>query len=349
MRLIFLIAIVGLMLLQPAAAQERRASEVGVDVAAFHQAVREWTPNSFQTYLDSYPEGSRADLARQALQALAAPPTIEQAELALDGLTSADWNCGDLPNLVARIVPLTGVDALQQLADAGDMRAQTIVGFAKSNALAGFRRDQNRGRRLIEAASEAGFPPAQANQGDWVRATNPRESVRLLQLASDAGNGCGQVGLAIWRLTGGGGLSADDAEVVRLYTLAAEQGNAHAQANLGNLHRFGQRGVERDEAEAVRLFTLSALQGNDWGQTLLADVYYAGQGVDRDIEEAGRLFSLAAASGNAFAQYRLGLMTLNGEGGILADEERGVELLQAAARQGNAPARDYLRQLGRRR
>lgn len=348
MRLISLFVAIGAMLLQSAFAQERRPSDIGTDIAVFTEAVRDWTPAAFQGYLDHYPEGARAEAARRALETLVAPPTIEQAGVALDGLTPADWNCGDLPSMVARIVPLTGVDALQQLADADDPRAQTLLGFAKSYGLVGFRRDVRGGRRLIQAASDAGFPPAQANQGDWLRLTNPSESVRLLQLASDAGNGCGQVGLAIWRRTGGGGLEADDGEVVRLYALAAAQGNAHAQANLGNLYRFGQRGLERDEAEAVRLLTLSALQGNDWGQALLADFYYSSKASEQDIEEAGRLFTLAAASGNAFAQYRLGLMTLNGEGGISLDQARGLELLRAAADQGNAPARDYLRQLGRR-
>ncbi len=67
-------------------------------------------------------------------------------------------------------------------------------------------------------------------------------------------------------------------------------------------------------------------------------LYYLGKkGVPVDYKKAAEWFSKAAANGFAPSQYALAVMYLNGDG-VPQDAEKGVALLQSAARQGQPEA-----------
>ncbi|OEY91707.1 hypothetical protein BJD20_11230 [Acinetobacter proteolyticus] len=67
-------------------------------------------------------------------------------------------------------------------------------------------------------------------------------------------------------------------------------------------------------------------------------LYYLGKkGVPVDHKKAAEWFSKAAVNGFAPSQYALAVMYLNGDG-VLQDAEKGVALLQSAARQGQPEA-----------
>lgn len=67
-------------------------------------------------------------------------------------------------------------------------------------------------------------------------------------------------------------------------------------------------------------------------------LYYLGKnGVSKDHKKAAGWFSKSAANGYAPSQYALSVMYLNGDG-VPQDAEKGVTLLQSAARQGQPEA-----------
>lgn len=327
-------------------AQEKSTSELGAEAAAFTVAARVWTYEGWQEYLALHPDGPRATLARQALTSLApgahdseaarTQARLDAARGALDRFTIADWNCADLPTLATRMFPAVGVEEMRLLAERGDARAQTLVGWATAEGLAGFDRDYYEGVRLLQLAADQRFAPAQANMGDRVVGENPEEGVRLLREAAAAGNGCGQVGLALAYQRGTAGLEVNHVEAARLNRLAAEQGNSFGQNNLAQMYLRAQGGLPNDPQEAARLLRLSAAQGNRSAQYTLGRMHYGGpNGVAEDYEEAARLFTLAAAQGYAPAQSELGFAYVTGRG-VPRDDAEARRQFEAAAAQGDA-------------
>ena len=66
-------------------------------------------------------------------------------------------------------------------------------------------------------------------------------------------------------------------------------------------------------------------------------LYYEGRGVPRNLKRAVELFEAAAAQGYAPAQYHLAILYDEGRG-VPQNSDCAVELYEAAAAQGYAPA-----------
>jgi uncharacterized protein len=112
----------------------------------------------------------------------------------------------------------------QPLADAGDPRAEAIIGFA-----------YYRGR---------GAPHDDAEAAKWLlRAANKGDAVARFTLGVMYGEGRG--------------VPQDFAEAAHWYQRAAEQGDAQAQYNLGLAYAHGE-GVAQDVVEAHMWFNLAA-------------------------------------------------------------------------------------------
>lgn len=76
----------------------------------------------------------------------------------------------------------------------------------------------------------------------------------------------------------------------------ADSGDVYAQTMLGNMFAAGE-GVSQDYAEAVRWYRLAARQGAASAQLSLGLLYSQGQGVEQDKEIAYQWASIAAAQG----------------------------------------------------
>ena len=163
------------------------------------------------------------------------------------------------------------VSALRELAEAGDVTAQTELGERYED-----------GRNV---------------QRDYAVAVSGSEErpTRIILTGQAA------LGFMYGR---GRGIVQDDAEAVRWSRRAADQGNARAQNNLGVMYRTG-RGVDRNDAEAVRWYRRAAEQGHVLGRYSLGLAYENGHGVRRDRVEAVRRYRLAAEQGDADAQRAL--------------------------------------------
>jgi TPR repeat protein len=88
-----------------------------------------------------------------------------------------------------------------------------------------------------------------------------------------------------------------------------------AQSSLEADLRGAAAAYERkDMTMAARLWKIWADKGNAEARTLLAAMYWSGEGVPRDHREAARLYLSAANQGYARAQNDIGFMLGFGEG-----------------------------------
>ena len=214
----------------------------------------------------------------------------------------------DPPSVDVTDLPLP---ALRELAEAGDLDAQTELGERYQAGDGGVQRDY-------------------------------AEAVRWYRRSAEQGHALGQAYLG-FMYHFGRGVRQDYGEAVRWYRRSADQGHALGQNNLGAMYLNG-RGVRQDVAEAVRWFRRSADQGHALGQNNLGVMYRDGREVSQDYGEAVRWFRRAANQDEALGQANLGWMYENGRG-VRRDRVEAVRWYRRAADQGNSWARDQLDRL----
>lgn len=120
----------------------------------------------------------------------------------------------------------------------------------------------------------------------------------------------------------------------------AEQGNAKAQLNLGIMYTLGE-GVAKDDVEAVKWFRMAAEQGNAEAQYGIGIRYELGKGVAQDDVEAVKWFRKAAEQGNDWAQFCMGRMYKFGKG-VTKDYIEALRWFRMAAEQGNTEAQKFI-------
>lgn len=311
-------------------APDQRISALAAESAAFEVATKLWTAEGWQEFLRLHPDSSRAGLARQALASLqrppSAPPTpnaavvappdpLTAARRAVAAITPQEWNASLYSAIVSRAVTASSTAGLIQLANAGDAKAQFIVGYGYCWGIAGF-------------------------------SQNPAESVRLIKLSSAQAFAPGQDWLGVYTRQGYTNVTQDDRAGCGLFRAAADQGNANGQANLGACYANGWGGLTQNQPEATRLYRLAAALGEPQGQANLAIIYAYGIGVPVDLIEAARLRRLAAAQGNSQGQAGLAQMYEYGQGGLPQDRAEAIRLYRLAVAQGDQWAKSQLERLG---
>jgi localization factor PodJL len=169
----------------------------------------------------------------------------------------------------ARPAPTAPLDRLTQAANAGNARAQLIVGL-----------------KYLDST-----PPNQSEAAKW------------LTKAADAGEPVAQ-----YRLGGlyerGTGVAADPVKAVRLYLAAANQGSRKAMHNLAVAYAEGI-GVKKDYAEASRWFLKAANLGLKDSQFNLAVLYERGLGVPQNLVDAYKWYAIAAAQDDGESKNRM--------------------------------------------
>ena len=260
---------------------------------------------AFEAYLESYPTGRYASLAKANISRLSpAPASPTKPTVALP----------------------TNPETLQlyKLAnEQNDANAQVRLGVMYANGTGGLVKDDAEAVRLYKLAAAQNNSNGQSllglmyENGRGGLAKDDVEAVRLYKLAAAQNNSNGQNYLGFMYANGRGGLTKDDVEAVRLYKLAAAQNNANAQARLGLMYANGTGGLTKDDVEAVRLYKLAVLQNNSTGQNNLGWMYENGRGgLAQDDYEAVRLYKLAAAQSNNTAQNNLKRMQEAKRGGL---------------------------------
>ena len=303
----------------------------------------------FQAYLQQFPNGTFAPLARARLAAVAsARPVPRPAEkLAVAPPQDCDRLAQPSYNALGRgLTFVSGVEfekldtsAVLNACDRaiGDFPDEVRFQLWRGRALVKLGRDAE-AATLFRRYSDQGNAVAQATLGVMYNLgrgvpNDPAEAVRLFRLAVDRGLPMAQANLAeMYQM--GRGVSQDSDEAARLLRLAADQGYALAQTSLGWMHQYG-KGIPTNAAEAVRWYRLASDQGFTRGQASLATMYYLGSGVTQNYNEAARLFRIAADQGDSQAQNGLGFMYRYGNG-MPQNYNEAVRLFRLAADQGLA-------------
>lgn len=303
----------------------------------------------FQAYLQQFPNGTFAPLARARLAAVAsARPVPRPAEkLAVAPPQDCDRLAQPSYNALGRgLTFVSGVEfekldtsAVLNACDRaiGDFPDEVRFQLWRGRALVKLGRDAE-AATLFRRYSDQGNAVAQATLGVMYSLgrgvpNDPAEAVRLFRLAVDRGLPMAQANLAeMYQM--GRGVSQDSDEAARLLRLAADQGYALAQTSLGWMNQYG-KGIPTNAAEAVRWYRLASDQGFSRGQASLATMYYLGSGVSQNYNEAARLFRIAADRGDSQAQNGLGFMYRYGNG-MSQNYNEAVRLFRLAADQGLA-------------
>jgi len=311
----------------PAPAAEPAARSADATELAFWDALKTSTnPADYQAYLDTYPNGRFAALAKvrsrphgtaaedasasrmvaPASAPASAPAPEPPARIALaappppPAPTTAGIECGRFGGAADR--------ELCRLANGGDAGAIAHLASLLDRGQ-GTGRDEPEAARLYRLAADQDNPAAENGLGGLLetgRGLPPDEAAaaKLYRRAADQGFAPAQYNLAVLLDQGRGG-PHDEAEAARWYRKAADQGIADAQVSLGLLLESGRPGLPADPAEAARLYRLAADQGHALGQAYLAVLFEQGRGVPKDPAEALRYYRLAATQGNAGARAAL--------------------------------------------
>jgi len=178
------------------------------------------------------------------------------------------------------------------------------------DAVAAYERgDLTRARDAFTRLARDGVPVAEYNlavmhlRGELPK-PNPREALRLMTHAAEAGFVTAIYGLAQMHELGQGGLRVNLFEANRWYQRAAEAGSVDGQVAIGTAHYLG-RGATKDAALAARWFRIAAQGGDVGAMYLYASMVESGDGVARDLSEARYWYSAAARNGDEAAPSKV--------------------------------------------
>ena len=160
-------------------------------------------------------------------------------------------------------------EQLEQLADAGDVHAQYIIGTAyRDGGL--LIPDTVKAQKLLERAAEQDLDVAQYALGK-------------LYLSDDAD-------------------VHDPAKGIYWLKRSADNGNDHAAYRLGKEYLSGKNTI-KDAETAVSYLRQAADNGSAYAQYLLGKLTLRGEGVPEDMDAAYEWFAAARNNGHAYAEF----------------------------------------------
>jgi localization factor PodJL len=189
--------------------------------------------------------------------------------------------------------PVATPERVTQLANAGNVTAETILGLRYLDGTGGTRADAGQAAKWLGEAAAKGQAVAQYRFGTL--------------------------------LERGQGVSVDPVKAVHWYTAAANQGNRKAMHNVAVAYAEGI-GSRKDMAEAARWFSKAAALGLSDSQFNLAVLYERGDGVPVSLIDAFKWYGIAAAQGDAESRQRLSVLQTQ-----LSDSDRAAAQRAAAA------------------
>ncbi|WP_377292658.1 caspase family protein [Rhizobium sp. SG2393] len=308
-----------------------RTIDAANDLTTWTAIPQNGTPEQYRDYLEKFPNGVFAKLARLRLEAVsregaadvAALPdkiTARYEEFADDPLypevTDCDREAGHVQEIAdpavgvyfKQIVPERAVPAclkaLQQYPDS----LRILMNYGRAIDAAG-RHDE--AREIYRAGAEAGFPIAYRSLGDVYR--------------------------------DGRGIEKNLNEARYWYVLGAAKKNVFAEFNLALIYENGL-GVPKNPEKAAYWLWRAARQGFAPAMEKLSAYYLAGTVVPKDMRQAEILLTGAAEMGHIYAEYQLGNLLIDGTQ-LAKNETMGTEWVSRAARQGYNEAQHRLGEL----
>ena len=244
---------------------------------------------------------------------------------------------------------------LERAAGLGDPTAQAIMGSYYLVGAEGVARDQRRALELLTSAAEAGDVRAQTNLG-YMYASGEGvapddEQARLWYgRAAETGLVRAQVAYARFLEEGRGG-DSDAQEAARYYINAASAGSVVAQARLGALIVSGAmdggdsrqaaayvaRSVAAGDLEGVAWLEARAVDDDGAAAFRLARLFDEGEGVAQNAGRALALYQSAAEAGDPGGQLEMSRRLTAGDG-VELDYVEAHKWANLAAAQGLEPA-----------
>ncbi len=301
-----------------------RTVDTSTDLLTWNEISSSTDPDRYRDYLEKYPDGLFAKLARLRLEDLSkdgisavtnldaklSPRFAEFEETPLyPEITECDRQAGHVQEIAdpsvgvyfKEIVPEKAIpaclDALKQFPDS----LRILVNYARAIDAAG-RHDE--AREIYRMGAEKGFPIAMRSLGDVYR--------------------------------DGRGVEKNLNEARYWYVLGAAKNNVFAEFNLGLIFLQGL-GVPENKEKAVFWFWRAARQGFAPAMQRLANFYIAGEVVNKDEQQGRILLQGAAEMGNSAARLRYGEVLIEGIGGE-KDAKGGKQWIESAALSGYGSA-----------
>ena len=342
------------------------SGDASIEIAFWNSVKDSNDPQILGTYLDRYPSGTFAALARVMMQRLEkAPDASAPKAAALAGPSAAVG--GTTPD--AKMITLRATLKARE----GDTANRPYLGvrvsrvsenLAKAVGLTG-----TKGASVTQIVGGSPAEIAGVQPGDVIvklEGINVEDERDLTRRIMDSPSGR-DVSLEIWRVGNGlgdflrwlkdraegGDESAikslaeayslavtgvgDASEAVRAYRRAADIGDGAAMYQLGVAYLYGS-GVGKDESEALRWYRKAGELNEPNALNNLGYFHEAGWGMAKDEAEAVRLYRKSADLGNTDAMVNLSVMLLNGRGAA-KDEQQAISLLRQA--NGRNHARSY--------
>jgi hypothetical protein len=223
------------------------------------------------------------------------------------------------------------------------MVSPALAGASFEEAVALFQdRKYEEAREVARPLADAGDIRAMTMMGTMYRAglgveEDAKEAARWFTLAADKGSQEALFSLAMILLDGSLG-TVDRDRGLPLLERSARSGNASAQYNLALI--LANDATPNWNA-AAEWFAKAAAQGLPEAQYNLGLLYAEGKGVERNLVTAGEWYAKAAVQGLADAALDYGVMVYRGEG-VQKDEKVGAQWILIAARRGNVIAQNRI-------
>ncbi|MCV0396388.1 MAG: caspase family protein [Rhizobiaceae bacterium] len=261
-------------------------------------------PADFRQYLDAYPEGAFARIARLNLKALAtldeARKRLEELQLAQQAAQGTELSLEEL--YWATIRESTLADDFHAYlrafpdGDFGDLASARIEALERaaevSSGLAPDGAAKSRAAMRAAAMQRIDRVPTQFIQYGLIALGYPLSSVSgVIDAETRRSARAYQASLSAEQT---GQLTAQ--QTVELLLAAASVGDEHAQTAVGIMMAAGQ-GLQQDYGLARLWLRHAAEKGNTYAQTNLAILYRDGLGGEKDLAAAEDLFEKAADGG----------------------------------------------------
>ena len=303
---------------------ERRKGELAarltplqlLEMIAWRKVQESRSADSYRTFIDNFPAGMFAELAK-----------IKLARLQADAGGSG-WR-GD----VSTAARDSGADRAA--------RAKTLLQKADA-ALAG--NDLTTAVKTYRAAAGLGSAEAMFQLGRLY--DKGRGVPRSLEVAANWYRASAELGRArAMSALGnmyefGEGVPRSLAHALRLYQKAAEEGDANGMTSLAFLYATG-KGVARDHKLARKWYLAGAEKGNRRAMFNLALMQIRGEGGKISYEQAARWLRKAADKGHSGAMRQLAALYEEGKG-VARAAQMASKLLLASFQAGNEDARTDL-------
>jgi TPR repeat protein len=289
--------------------QEQTAKKEQQDDNDWQQASKINTQQSYQFYLNRWPDGLYLLQASAALkaktddeaawQAALNLATVEAYQDYLDNQPAGDFRQRALQKLTLLFKHSQQSQKLKELIALAEDYYYQQKNYAEA-------------RYYYQQAAELDDALAQYQLGEIYSQAqgttqNQQLATKWYQQAAEQGHTQAQFKLA-YRYSKGQGVKQDHKQSIYWYQLAAEQGQLVAQYNLAYLFAHGQV-THRDYQQAAYWYQKAAAQGDADAQNNLGKLYENGQGVIKDVVKARSLYRQSAVQGHQLAKINLSLLT----------------------------------------